>query len=289
MEDKYINQKIISVIIVSYNNPEILINCLNSIYKFNDIGNNLEIIVVENSESLNIYNLIKNTYKHVVIIKNKNMGFGQANNIGAKLAKGKYLIFLNPDTLLIEPIFLFTIKTFNNNENLSLFGLKLVNTNLKSNISIGFIDKHSMFYVFIIRILNKFSIFLSDMMYISGANLFIKKDEFVKAGMFDENIFMYSEESDLIKRIKKQGGKIGFFKSKKIIHLEGKTSNNLNTLLVRLNSAKYYSKKYNLDFNKQIKQELLNNKIKLYLYILFNKSKSKIFKNNIEILKRFML
>jgi GT2 family glycosyltransferase len=100
---------------------------------------------------------------------------------------------------------------------------------------------------------------------------------------------MYYEESDLIKRIKKQGGKIGFFKSKKIIHLEGKTSNNLNTLLVRLNSAKYYSKKYNLDFNKQIKQELLNNKIKLYLYILFNKSKSKIFKNNIEILKRFML
>ena len=217
------------------------------------------------------------------------MGFGQANNIGAKLASGKYLIFLNPDTLLIEPIFLFTINKFENNKDLSLFGLKLVNNNLKSNISIGFIDKHSMFHGFIIKILNKFNIFLNDMMFISGANLFIKRNEFIKAGMFDENIFMYYEESDLIKRIKKQGGKIGFFKSKKIIHLEGKTSDNLNTQLIRLNSAKYYSKKYNLNFNKQIKQELLNNKVKLYLYILFNKNKSKLFKNNIEILKKFIL
>ncbi|HAS91144.1 MAG TPA: glycosyltransferase family 2 protein, partial [Clostridiales bacterium] len=190
MEDKYINKKIVTVVIVSYNNSEVLINCLNSIYQYNDIGDSLEVIVVDNSENLDIYNLIKNIYKNVIVIKNNNMGFGQANNIGAKLAQGKYLIFLNPDTLLIEPIFLFAIKKFEEYNNLALFGVKLLSVDLKSNMSFGFIDKFSLFYGQLNKILNKYNIFLNNMMYISGANIFIKKSEFIKAGMFDENIFM---------------------------------------------------------------------------------------------------
>ena len=96
-------------------------------------------------------------------------------------------------------------------------------------------------------------------MYISGANLFIRKDIFFSCGMFDENIFMYNEEPDLIRRIKenKQTNKIGYFNNKRIIHLEGQTTNidsNYEKMLsFEMESYKYYCKKYNINFKKKVK------------------------------------
>ena len=100
----------LSVIIVSYKNLEIIVDCLNSIYKNNDIGNYLEVIVVDNSPEDNIYNYVADNFENVRIIKNQNKGFGEGNNKGACIARGKYLLFLNPDTILVEPIFGFAIN-----------------------------------------------------------------------------------------------------------------------------------------------------------------------------------
>ena len=264
------NEVIISVIIVSYNNLNILIDCIESIKKYNDIGSELEIIIVENSPSHEIYNHIKNDYGNdIKVIKNINKGFGQGNNVGARAAKGEYLLFLNPDTILVEPIFKFAINRFRCNDKLALFGLKLIDKNFKSNMSYYFIDKHNFIHGQIIKIFNRLNIFLKNCMYISGANIFVRKEIFFQAGMFDENMFMYYEEPDLIKRIKSNGGKIAFYKTKKIIHLEGKTTvSNESTLRRRLESAKYYSSKYNLDFKKQIKSEIIYNAIKYFIYNL---------------------
>lgn len=279
----------ISIVIVSYNNLQVLIDCVDSISKFNDIGEELEVIIVDNSTNNNVYCYIKENYKWIDIIKNENNGFGQGNNVGAKVANGEFLIFLNPDTILIEPIFKFVIQSFEKNPRLTLFGLKLVNRDLEWNMSYYFIDKHDFLSGQIIRLLNKFDIFFNNNMFISGANIFVRKNDFFNAGMFDENIFLYHEEPDLIKRIKSLGGRIRYFKSRRIIHLEGQTVNSDEFALKRrLESARYYSKKYGLSFQKQVKSEIRYNKIKLFIYKFANKQLIDSTKNKINVLKKYI-
>lgn len=265
-------KKIFSVIIVSYKNIEVLINCIESIYKFNDIGNLLEIIIVDNSPEQDIYNYLIENYKNIVVIKNENKGFGQANNIGAIISTGDYLLFLNPDTLLIEPLFRFAIDTFESDNELALFGVKLVDKKLRDNMSFYYIDKYGIIPNQLIKYRNKKNKFIDGKMYISGANIFIRKEAFFSCGMFDEKIFMYNEEPDLIRRIKenKKTNKIGYYKEKKIIHLEGKTTNiNMNyekMLRFEIESYEYYCKKYRINFRKKIK---IRRRYELYKMIIY--------------------
>lgn len=278
-----------SVIIVTYNNIEIVKDCLKSIHQYNDIGKLLEIIIVDNSSNKKILNYVKKNWRDVKIIDNNNMGFGEGNNVGAKKAKGKYLLFLNPDTILVEPIFKFAIEKFENNDNLGLFGVKLIDRNFKKNMSYYLIDKSGFLAAQLNKICNKFNFFLDGLMFISGANIFIKKEIFVNAKMFDQKIFMYKEESDLIKRVKNLNYKTAYFKSKKIIHLEGETVSNSNMALKRrLDSSRYYSKKYNLNFKKQLCQEMRYNYLKFYLYKFIKNKKQYIYKDNINIIREYL-
>ena len=277
---------ILSIVIVSYKNLKDLVNCLNSIYKYNDIGSRLEIIIIDNSPNRNVYNFIKKEYKEVVIVDNDNNGFGEANNIGAELANGKYLLFLNPDTILIEPLFQFAVNKFEQNNKLGLFGVKLIDENLDSNMSFYFIDKKGIIYAQFIKFFNKFNIYIDGLMYTAGADLFVKKDLFFQCGKFDENIFMYNEEPDLVKRIKNEGMKTDFFPKKKIIHLEGKTTKDKSQALKRrLNSTKYYCDKYDLDFEKYIMKEYRYNILKSFIFKFIDKERVNILKKYNKIIK----
>ena len=112
-------------------------------------------------------------------------------------------------------------------------------------------------------------------MFISGANLFIRSEIFEEAGKFDENIFMYYEESDLTRRIKKcSKQEIKFDKNLKMIHLERKGSPVSPQMVnYEINSSIYYAKKHHLDYKKKLKFELRYLKIKIFIYQLLNKSR----------------
>lgn len=269
----------LSVIIVSYNCLDYLKNCLSSIDKHNDIGKQLEIIVVDNSNNLDTYNWLMTERPSIILKKNNNKGFGEANNVGSKLASGKYLLFLNPDTLLVEPIFKFAINKFENNPKLGCFGLQLIDENYKNNTSnnlrmlpLGF--HYKILSWFICRL----DLFLPKLMHPSGADLFVRKDIFFQCGSFDTDFFMYREEADLCNRINDLGLTISYFKNKKIIHLESKATKFTNTeKRDRLfNSFLTYSKKYNVNLYKKYKEEYLIRKL-LNLLLIFsfnNKAKS---------------
>lgn len=279
-----VNAKI-SVIIVSYKNLKVIIECLDSIYKHNDIGNLLEVIVIDNSPEDNIYDYIRENYPNVILVHNENRGFGQANNIGAKLSKGKYLLFLNPDTILIESVFKFAIYKFEQDINLAQFGVKLVDRDYNKRMSFFVIDKHGL----INKICNKFNLFIDGKMFICGADIFITKDIFINCGMFDENIFMYNEEADLTRRVKCLKKKTSYFKNKSIIHLEGKTTiNNKIAIEQRMKSQRYYCDKYNVSYKNKLNSEIRYTYIKMVIYkFLLRKEKSDVCKNNIGILKEF--
>ena len=279
---------LLSVIIVSYKNLELLSSCIESIYRFNDIGEKLEIIVIDNSPEDNIYTVIQHKFKEVTIKRNENNGFGQANNVGMKLSKGEYLLFLNPDTVLIEPVFKFALEQFSSNNKLGLFGVKLVDDNLKENLSFYFIDRTDLVSNIIIKIFNRIDYFDKSSMFISGANMFTRKQAFMDAGLFDDQIFMYYEESDLIKRIKKTGWSIDYFKSKRIIHLEGGTTfESINSEERRLNSLKYYCKKYNMNFQNEINKERGVYQIKLLISKIMRLKSSEYYLKLLNLLDEF--
>lgn len=279
----------LSIVIVAYKNLDLLIDCIESIYEFNDISDRLEIIIVDNSpDETYVYNYIKNRYRDIIIIKNINNGFGAANNIGAKLSRGKYILFLNPDTVLVEPIIKFAINKFENDKDLSMFGLKLTDINNKD-VSCGIIGEFGSIDNIILKILNLLKIYMPSFMYISGADIFIRKNVFFDVGMFDENIFMYYEESDLSRRILKNNDshKIKLFRDKEIKHICGGTTEiKEESLKFRLKSYRYFCNKENYDYRVKLKLYILINKLKMILFT-FNKERLCSLKSINKIIEEF--
>ena len=249
----------LSVIIVSFQHSDILKNCLLSIEKYNDIGKELEVIVSDNSIDNELYDRLIRDFPTVKAIKNDNVGFGKGNNIGFRHSSGKYLMFLNPDTILVEPIFRFIISTFETKEDLALFGIKLLTKEMTKNHSFFMMDNYRVIATILSKILFKFDLYIDGLNYIAGADLIVRRDSFVEAGMFDENMFMYYEEPDLIKRIKKANkcNKTAYYKDKKLIHLEGATeskdiSSYISKVKRSLATYEYYCDKWSLDFCKNV-------------------------------------
>lgn len=266
------NDIIISVIIVSYKELNLLDECLESIERYNDFKEHTEIILSDNSPDDDVISFVNKKYPKIKTIKNVNNGFGTANNIAVKESKGKYLLFLNPDTRLTEPIFSFAAKKFANDDNLALFGLKLKSSDLKNNYSFMLLDDFSFFAPFKEKIYNKSDIYIDGKMYICGADMFIRRSSFEEAGTFDECIFMYCEEGDILRRIKKysHAKKTAYFKEKSLIHHEGGTFDlsDSETIVARLqlivDSRSYYNKKYNLSHKKYLLQKYKYAKFKRF-------------------------
>ncbi len=283
------NGKLLSVIIVSYKNLEIVIDCLDSIRQFNDLGDALETIIVDNSPETGIFDHVRAHYPEVTIVRNANRGFGQGNNVGAGIAVGRYLLFLNPDTILIEPVFRFAADRFERCADLGLFGVKLVDAARRDNLSFYWIDRHSFWHAQLIKICNRLNIYLDGRMYIAGADIFIRRELFLACGQFDENIFMYYEEPDLTKRVRALKARTAFFGNRKIVHLEGQASgSNEAALRRRLDSARYYCRKYSLSFTGQLKREKRYERFKLLVFNLLRRGGAAGCRDNIRIYDEYL-
>lgn len=113
--DNHDNKKLLSAIIVTYNSSNDIFDCIDSVYKYNDIGSLLEIIIVDNnSTDFDIMSKELKTHYNdsIKLIRNtRNGGYGQGNNIGIKASSSPYFIIINPDVRLMMPIFKSTIET----------------------------------------------------------------------------------------------------------------------------------------------------------------------------------
>ena len=268
--------KKISIIIVTYNSESVIQECLESIDKYNDIGNEIEIIIVDNSPIFNIKEFVKNLnlVLDIKLIHNPaNGGFGQGNNIGAKTSNGDLLFILNPDTILVEPIFQYMIEEFED-ENLTAAGFRLVDRDGNDNDSVGLLPEYN--YIYMPRkILNYLVIrlsLLSKYTFPWGADLIVRKKDFIDAGMFDETMFLCNEEPDLIHRLNIK--KVKIF-NKKIIHLEGHTTEVHEVRFKEwLKTTQYYLEKYDNSYKKYIWFFIFRNYSKMILKRLFFKQYS---------------
>lgn len=243
----------VSIIIVNYNTKQLLADCLATVFeKTKDVA--FEVIVADNASTDSSEEYIKEHYPSVKWINSgENLGFGRANNLGAKYASGKYLFLLNSDTLLLNNAIriFFDYAESHQHEGIGTLGSWLLDKNEKPNNSFGFFPcpKNEIGYL-----LGKYQLpSLSDITeekevdYITGADLFIEKRLFDKLDGFDKNIFMYYEETDLQYRLAQRGLSRRIIPGPRIIHLEGGSFENkglsLKRFLMAQTSYNYYLRK----------------------------------------------
>lgn len=231
----------ISIVIVNYNVKDHLDACISSIYKSNNNIYNLEIFIVDNNSIDGSSALIRNKYPDVNFIDNdKNLGFSKANNIALKQITGKYVLILNPDTILEEGTFEKLISFCENNKDTGAISSKLIMANGKLDLackrsfpSLGvalpriiglsrLFPKSKIFGKYNLTYLNENETYEVDA--ICGAFMFIPKTVLDKTGFFDEDYFMYGEDLDLCFRIKKSGYKIFYYPEVKTVHLKGEST-----------------------------------------------------------------
>ena len=255
----------LSVVIVTYRSSSVIVPCLQSIQKFNDIGDHLQVTVVDNSPTGDLtYELVCNGFPWVQAVRNpKNGGYGQGNNVGARLSTGKYLLFLNPDTELIEPLFGFAISAFENDSRLAVFGVQQLTAAHQRSPSFFLRHQYVTRYPHgIPRLISLMGHFNVKTMTCQGAAVFIRREVFQRIGCFDEELFMGYEESDVWNRIDmlSEGWHGHFFRQKRFVHLGGSSQGiQIRELLalprVEHVTVHHFYEKYGLDFRSFLRYE----------------------------------
>jgi GT2 family glycosyltransferase len=221
----------LSVIIVSYNSSRHLERCLNSIKKSSD---NLqkEVIVLDNNSRDKSIEILQKYTDYITIIQNKrNSGYAGGNNLAYSISKGKFLLFLNPDTSVfpdsIAELHLFA----NKHPEAGIIGPQLifpdgttqryfcnfysVRSILLRRSLLGMLFRKSLYHP-LEGILNENVAIELD--WLLGSALFISRKNFEECGMFDEKYRLYFEDVDICYRIKKRGLKVLYYPKVKIVH-----------------------------------------------------------------------
>lgn len=243
----------VSIIIVNYNTKLLLADCLATVFeKTKDVA--FEVIVVDNASTDGSEEYITEHFPNIKWINSgKNLGFGKANNLGAKYASGKYLFLLNSDTLLLNNAIhiFFEYAESHQHEEIGTLGSWLLDKDEKPNNSFGFFPcaTNEINYLLGKYQLPSFNDTTEEkeVDYITGADLFIEKRLFERLDGFDKNIFMYYEETDLQYRLALHGLSRKIIPGPRIIHLEGGSFENkglsLKRFLMAQTSYNYYLRK----------------------------------------------
>lgn len=253
----------ISIITVNYKVKESLIDLIQSIKE--SVKNiSYEIIVIDNEGDKSFKKKLEK-YENVRYIRSpKNLGFGRGNNLGAKHAKGEYLFFLNPDTLVSNDAIEQLYRFIKSKKNIGIVSPLLVDTKLMPFSTQSRKELTPLNAIYSFSFLRKFfpkkSIY-NDVFFktwdkkqpievetIPGAALMIQKDLFEKAGSFDEKFFLYFEENDLSNRVRKLGYELFIIPESKIIHKVGQSTKNLENIenIYKKSRFLYFRKHYGL-------------------------------------------
>ncbi len=290
-------EPLVSVVYVNYHTCQLLQESIRSLEEHcNTID--FEIIIVDNASGENEKNMFEEwlamkALKNVTLIfSESNGGFSTGNNLAAKNARGKYLFFLNPDTLLLnDAISLFYDHLERSEPNVVACGGNLLKAAHSPNDSYGNFPgilleacNVGLGLSFLLNGYYKKHIAIGctisserimEVPYIVGADIFIKSEAFNAAGGFDENYFMYYEETDLFFRLKRLKYKSCILPMARIVHLEGgavgkssaKDFNYIKFEMI-LKSKLYYYKKWHAD-----RLTVIKGLIKMQILIQYLKGK----------------
>lgn len=227
----------LSVVIVNYNGEKYLKDCINSINE-NCKLIDTEIIVVDNDSSDESVNLIKKNYPEVILIESKeNLGFARGNNLAVENSKGKYILLLNNDTILLNNLS-DSIDILEHDKEIGVLGVKMLDGELNYNKSVGIFPKllNLMFFSRLFCnggefLKGNFSKELIEVDWIQGSFLLIDKSLYLNVGGLDADYFMYVEDVDFCKKIERLKKKRVYYTAQSYIHYGGFNSTRKKQLI----------------------------------------------------------
>lgn len=222
----------VSIIFVNYNTISLLTDAIDSALE-KTIGVIYEIIVVDNASNDNSRKILSDKYQSnvIYIALPENIGFGRANNEGMKIAKGRNVFLLNPDTILQNNAVKILSDYLDQNEGVGVVGANLYNEDGSAQPcfchyypSIGY-ELSNLFHLLFLynREVFNYTEVPKKVSRVVGAAMMIKKGVINKTGMFDARFFMYAEEDEWCFRISKSGYTVFNLPQAKITHLDGKS------------------------------------------------------------------
>ena len=252
----------LSIIIVNYNVRYFLEQCLTSV-KRATANIDAEIFVVDNESKDNSVEMVQLLFPEVIIIANKkNVGFSKANNQAISIAKGEYILLLNPDTVVEEDTFEKCIAFMDKTPDAGGLGVKMIDGSgvflpeSKRGLPTPSVSFYKIFGLSNLfpksKVFSKYHLGYLDtnqtneIEILSGAYMWMRKSVLDKIGYLDESFFMYGEDIDLSYRILKAGYKNYYFPESKIIHYKGESTKkgSINYVFVFYNAMIIFSKKH---------------------------------------------
>jgi len=181
----------VSIIIVNYNGKELLQKCLDSLLKVN--YDNFEIILVDNNSTDGTVEFVTKNYPSLIIIKlDSNKGFAEPNNIAAKISNGKYLLFLNNDTVVTPNFISEMVKVMETDKKIAICQSLLLKPDGSVDSSGDFIDHLGVVYNSKTEIDE-----IREVSSARGASMLVRSDIFEKLDGFDQKFFVTFEDVDL--------------------------------------------------------------------------------------------
>jgi len=233
------NEVTLSIIIVNWNTCEITRNCLTSVRDHVE-GFNYEVIVVDNASSDSSVEMIRAEFPDVrLIVNDSNLGFGRANNIGMRLARGRYFFLLNSDTVVFDDSVQRLVAFMEAGPGIGIAGCKLLfedrtlqgSCSRFPSIKLALLED-LMLYKFMSR-RRQGEVLLGgywehdqtrDVDAVWGAAMLVRREVFDQTSGFDERIFMYGEDLEWCMRVCDLGWRITFAHDCRIVHLNHKSA-----------------------------------------------------------------
>jgi len=266
----------LSVIIVNYNVKYFLEQCLKSVYISGE-GIPMEVFVVDNNSVDGSVEMVREKFPQVKLIANKtNQGFSKANNQAIELSKGKYVLLLNPDTVVENDTFSKVLDFMEKTPDAGGLGVKMLDgqgvflpeskrglpTPLVAFYKIfglsALFPRSKTFGKYHLGYLNNDQIHKVEIL--SGAFMLLRKSALEKTGYLDETFFMYGEDIDLSWRIIQAGYNNYYFPETRIIHYKGESTkkSSINYVFVFYNAMIIFARKHFSKQNASIFSFLIN-------------------------------
>ncbi len=254
------NEPDVSIVIVNWNTREILRDCLQSIDT--DAGaTDLEIIVVDNASADDSVAMMKQEFPHVHLIENdENRGFAAANNQGMAVARARYVLLLNSDTIVLDSAVEKTVAFADVHPEAAVVGCRILNSDRTWQPSCSMfpsVPNMLLSVTYLYKLLPWSRLFGREHMtwwdgcdsqevdVVSGCFMLVRREAIEQVGTMDDGYFMYAEETDWCYRFKKAGWKVVFTPRAEIVHLGGKSSEKMPsemTLQLRSGILRFFRK-----------------------------------------------
>ena len=229
----------VSIIVVNYNTCTYTLQCLESVFKQTS-NINFEVIVVDNASADGLVELVKSEFPQVTLIENsQNRGFAAANNQAIKVAKGRYILLLNSDTVILDNAIAKVVDFADANPDAAVVGCRVLNPDLTLQPTCFMFPSILNLFLsssYLYKLFPQSKFFgRQHMMWwkrndtrevdvVWGCFMLVRQQAIQKVGLMDERFFMYAEETDWCYRFKQARRKILFTSDAEIVHSGGQST-----------------------------------------------------------------